>query len=543
MSSRTARALSSAASVCASPGALAFASGCVFTAFFNGAFFANAATSYPPAQGNFGFLLSLCALVTGLSSLTLAVVCNRFTVKPLLMLLFPIAALCAYFMDSYNTVIDSDMIANTLQTNISEARDLMSGKLLLYMVSLGAIPAGIIYRMPLAAMSYRAEFFCSVKSVLLSIGIMVLAIAPFSAQYASFFREHKILRYYANPVSPLFSTVRYFDKHRITGSDPARNPLGEDARIPAADTDRELVILVVGETARADRFSLNGYARKTNPGLERYQSLVSFSNMQSCATSTAISVPCMFALRDDDSVDIEKFGRTENLLDVLTHAGVSVLWRDNNSDSKGVARNVRSENFRSAKLNPTCDGECRDSGMLAGLDEYITGINQGDILIVLHQMGNHGPAYYKRYPESFNIFTPTCNSNQLEDCTVEAINNSYDNAILYTDYFLTRVIALLQSYNDRFETALFYVSDHGESLGEHGLYLHGLPNMIAPREQREVAALMWFGKNFEINLDEVTAHAADTYTHANLFHTVLGLFEVQTSVYNDKLDILRSALR
>ena len=470
-------------------------------------------------------------------------VCNRFTVKPLLMLLFPIAALCAYFMDSYNTVIDSDMIANTLQTNISEARDLMSGKLLLYMVSLGAIPAGIIYRMPLAAMSYRAEFFCSVKSVLLSIGIMVLAIAPFSAQYASFFREHKILRYYANPVSPLFSTVRYFDKHRITGSDPARNPLGEDARIPAADTDRELVILVVGETARADRFSLNGYARKTNPGLERYQSLVSFSNMQSCATSTAISVPCMFALRDDDSVDIEKFGRTENLLDVLTHAGVSVLWRDNNSDSKGVARNVRSENFRSAKLNPTCDGECRDSGMLAGLDEYITGINQGDILIVLHQMGNHGPAYYKRYPESFNIFTPTCNSNQLEDCTVEAINNSYDNAILYTDYFLTRVIALLQSYNDRFETALFYVSDHGESLGEHGLYLHGLPNMIAPREQREVAALIWFGKNFEINLDEVTAHAADTYTHANLFHTVLGLFEVQTSVYNDKLDILRSAHR
>jgi lipid A ethanolaminephosphotransferase len=249
----------------------------------------------------------------------------------------------------------------------------------------------------------------------------------------------------------------------------------------------------------------------------------------------------MFALPAGDSIDVDKFHGSENLLDVLEHAGVSVLWRDNNSDSKGVARNTPFEDFRNADLNPDCDIECRDPGMLAGLDQFVDSIKAGDILVVLHQMGNHGPAYSRRYPPTFEVFTPVCDSNQLEQCSLEAINNSYDNAILYTDYFLTSTIEFLRSYDDRFETALFYISDHGESLGEHGLYLHGLPNLVAPREQREVASVMWFGSNFKVEPGKVIAQSADPLTHANVFHTVLGMFEVQTAIYRRDMDILRDA--
>lgn len=514
-----------------------------FVIFFNFAFFINTARSYPPLQGNIGFLLSLSVLLTALCALLLALVCNRFTVKPLLMLLFPAAALAAYFMDSYNIVIDSQMIGNILQTNVSEASDLFSARLLLYLGFLGVLPAAVIYRLPLVKGPFREGLLATAKVIVVSTGAIALSIAPFSAQYASFFREHKVLRYYANPVSPLYAVVTYFGKQRAVDPDLPRTALGRDAHIPRAEGDRkrELVILVVGETARADRFSLNGYTRKTNPGLEKYESLVSFSAMKSCATSTAVSLPCLFALPAGDSIDVEQFHRSENLLDVLSHAGVNVLWRDNNSDSKGVARDIRFEDFRSADLNPDCDTECRDPGMLAGLDQFVASIDAGDILIVLHQMGNHGPAYARRYPAAFEVFTPVCDSNELEQCSLEAINNSYDNAIRYTDYFLTKVIQFLQTYDSRFETALFYISDHGESLGEHGIYLHGLPNFVAPAEQREVASVMWFGDNFKVLSDRLKAHSAEPLTHANVFHTVLGMFKVNTAIYRKDMDILRDA--
>ncbi len=196
--------------------------------------------------------------------------------------------------------------------------------------------------------------------------------------------------------------------------------------------------------------------------------------------------------------------------------------------------------IRVQRINPVCDVECRDEGMLVGLQDYIDKTNQGDILIVLHQMGNHGPAYYKRYPMEFEKFTPVCKTNQLEECSVEQIENAYANAVLYTDYFLSRVIDLLKRNSNAFETAMVYMGDHGESLGENGLYLHGLPYFMAPDSQKHVPAVMWFGKSFKIDREALRAKAEGTFSHDNLFHTVLGLMEVETSVYDKRLDILNS---
>ncbi|OYZ62107.1 MAG: hypothetical protein B7Y17_04410 [Sulfuricurvum sp. 24-42-5] len=187
------------------------------------------------------------------------------------------------------------------------------------------------------------------------------------------------------------------------------------------------------------------------------------------------------------------------------------------------------------------DGECRDEGMLVGLQEYIDAHPKGEIVIVLHQMGNHGPAYYKRYPKSFEKFSPVCKSNQLEQCTQSQITNAYDNAILYTDYFLSKVIGLLKANDEKFATAMFYVSDHGESLGENGLYLHGFPYAIAPEAQKHVPAVMWFGKQYEIKKEIVKRNASKAYNHDFLYHTMLGMLEVNTSIYRPELDILHDA--
>ena len=228
----------------------------------------------------------------------------------------------------------------------------------------------------------------------------------------------------------------------------------------------------------------------------------------------------------------------ENLLDVLHHAGVNILWRDNNSDSKGTALRVPYEDYKSPNRNPICDVECRDEGMLVGLQEYIDRTKYGDILIVLHQMGYYGPAYFKRYPKEFEKFTPVCKTNQLEECSREEIGNAYDNAVLYTDYFLSKVISLLKQNEKSFESAMVYISDHGESIGENNLYLHGLPYFMAPDSQKHVGAIMWFGNGFKIDNNALKEKSTEIFSQDNLFHTILGLLEVDTSIYDKTLDII-----
>jgi lipid A ethanolaminephosphotransferase len=223
----------------------------------------------------------------------------------------------------------------------------------------------------------------------------------------------------------------------------------------------------------------------------------------------------------------------------VKRSGASVLWRDNNSDSKGVALRVAYQDYRSSQNNTLCDEECRDEGMLVGLQEYVDA-QKGDVVIVLHQMGNHGPAYYKRYPKNFEKFTPVCQTNQVEKCTSEEIGNAYDNVILYTDYFLSKTIAFLKQNDKNFQTAMIYMADHGESLGEKGLYLHGIPYFMAPDEQTHVGALMWFGKKSKERIDVQTVRqkAGEEYSHDNLFHTILGVMGVQTALYDQTKDIL-----
>jgi lipid A ethanolaminephosphotransferase len=506
--------------------------------FGNLSFFGKVLSAYPLSVGNALALASLSAMLVATTTLLLALTCFRRTTKPVLIVILLLSSLAASFMDSYGIVINTEMLQNAAQTNMAEARDLLNFRLLGYFVMLGLMPAIVIAKLPLHWRGMRAEAIARGKLLALILLFMAGTALAFGGFYASFVREHKSLRSFANPAYLIYSAVKYSTATLAVKGRQALTTIGIDAKIPASDVERELFILVIGETARADRFSLNGYARDTNPQLRRANA-ISFSNFWACGTSTAVSVPCMFSLIGMDGFDTKKGAAQENLLDVLEHAGVNVLWLDNNSDSKDVALRVPYQSYKSPNVNPLCDPECRDVGMLSSLQKHIDAQPKGDIFIVLHQMGNHGPAYFKRYPPEFEKFRPACQSADLGQCSREEINNAYDNAILYTDFFLGKVIELLKNNDKTFETALLYVSDHGESLGENGVYLHGLPRAIAPDAQLNVPAIMWLGSGFsDVDLSALQGKRDSRFTHDNLAHTVLGTMEIETAVYRRELDIL-----
>lgn len=508
----------------------------------NSTFFQNVIAVYPLAErNNLFFVASLALGLTGIIALLLSLLASRFTTKPLFVALLLLAAANSHFINNYHVVVDYIMVQNILQTNMREAADLFSFKLFLYLFFFGFLPALGVSLAPLERPTLRQAAVSRLKMLGISLLLFLVPILLFSRFYASFFREHAELRCYSNPTYALYSVYKYV-KRTLGDSVVTVQAIGTDARIPAADRGRELIILVVGEAARADRFSLNGYSRPTNPLLSK-EEVIFYSQVNSCDTSTATSLPCMFSDLTRAEFSSSKAKARENILDVVQRAGVNVLWRDNNSDSKGVALRVPYEDYQDPAKNPVCDVECRDEGMLVGLQDYIDAHKKGNILIVLHQMGNHGPAYYKRYPKAFERFTPVCKTNQFDQCSPEEIGNAYDNAILYTDYFLSKVIALLKQNDKQFQTGMIYMSDHGESLGELGVYLHGMPYLLAPKAQTHIASIMWFGKNFEVNRQILRQQAGRELSQDNLFHTVLGSMGVQTELYNPKLDILCDAHR
>lgn len=510
---------------------------CVFLfVFCNTQFFEKLITVYPPTLVNIPFLIAISTVLISLTVILLGLFSTKYTVKPLLIFILICSSFSAYFMNQYGIVIDQAMLQNTFETNTAEFYELINIKLFITVLFLGILPSYLVYKCEIEKTTFKKAFINKAKLLSVTVLIFVFTIWLFSSFFSGFIREHKDIRAYSNPLFFIDSSSKYIYNNYIK-SDFKFKKIGVNAKIPDGDKARELVIMVVGETARADRFSLNGYTRKTNPLLEN-EGVFYFSNFSASGTSTAVSVPCMFSVLNGSDCNKQANAASENLLDVLRHADINVLWRDNNSSSKGVADRVDYQDFKTKLLNPDCDRECRDLGMLSGLDSYIKYTKKGDIFIVLHQMGSHGPAYYKRYPVEFEKFTPVCKTAQLNNCTDEEINNAYDNTILYTDYFLAEVIKFLKNYSSEFETVMLYVSDHGESLGEKGLYLHGMPYSMAPKEQIQIPAIMWFGDSYHVNRNTMQERVSLEYSHDNIFHTALGIVEVYSEPYNSHLDIL-----
>jgi lipid A ethanolaminephosphotransferase len=503
----------------------------------NTKFFSETLVVYPWSDNTL-FIISLSIWLFSLLAILLFIVSYRYSVKPILITLLLVSSIVSYFANNYGIVIDDNMIANSMETNMAESMDLFSFNLVLYFLILGVMPAYWVYQVRMTHSNFSQQLWSKLKAIVILIVVFIVVTLVFSKSYTSFARENKQLRLHINPTYYLYAMGKHINSKFKTATLPF-NEIGRDAKIVRNSNNQKLIIVVAGETARADRFSLNGYHRQTNPLLAK-ENVISFKQMSSCGTDTALSLPCMFSSLNREDYSHEQGKNMSNVLDILSYTGVEVLWRDNNSSSKNVADRLPFQDYKSDTINTVCDIECRDEGMLSDLQQYIDKHNNKDILIVLHTMGSHGPAYYKRYPKKFEHFTPVCETNQLNECTNEQINNAYDNTIVYTDYILSKTIGFLKNNQDKYRTAMFYMSDHGESLGEKNLYLHGMPYFIAPKEQTHVASILWLDDQFseEVNMQLLNQNSDKALSHDGLFHTLLGLMDVKTNIYDQDLDFI-----
>ncbi|KAB0499892.1 phosphoethanolamine transferase [Pseudomonas vancouverensis] len=483
------------------------------------------------------------AMIFAAFNIVLTLVAFRRVLKPVLILLFMISAGVAYFMSQYGVLIDTGMLQNFAETNATEVRDLLSLKLFAYIVFLGVLPSLILWKTPIAYRRWHRELL-SKALVTFASAVVIGAVALVNYQgLSSLFRNHHELRLMVVPSNYIGASAGFLRQQVASAHQPFIK-IGEDAqRNPASHADgrKSLTVLVVGESARAENFGILGYNRDTTPELAKEAGLIAYTDVHSCGTETAVSVPCMFSNMGRQDYDASKAKNEEGLLDVLKRAGFDVIWRDNQSGCKGTCDRVTLDDVSNLKDPALCaDSECRDEILLQGLQHFIDNLDK-DTVLVLHQMGSHGPEYFKRYPKAFERFTPVCESNALNNCSRESIVNGYDNTLAYTDHVLATLINLLRSNQDKVDTAMLYLSDHGESLGEYNLFLHGTPYMLAPEQQKHVAMFAWFSdsyqKSFSVDTHCLQQGREKPLSQDNLFHSMLGLLEVNSKVYNHDLDM------
>lgn len=511
----------------------------------NRPFFAALGADLSQVSG-WGFVLAMAVFVLATHALLLALVGWKGVFKPVLALLILTAAGTSYFTQQFGIYLDPSMVRNVIRTDVAESRELLSLGLVLHMVLVAGIPLWLLWRLrwqprPLLQGLWRRLAFAALM-VVLAVAAVMSVFQPF----ASLMRNHKEVRYLITPANAVWSLsqVLWGDAQ---GAAKPREPIGLDAQLqrPAAQRERPLVlILVLGETVRAANWGLNGYARQTTPALAA-QNVWNAGSVEACGTNTEVSVPCLFAPVGRRDYDEKRIRGQQSLLHVLQRAGVQVHWRDNQSGCKGVCEDLPQEMVSASMAPDLCEGgRCLDEALFRDLDQRLQQVAQGrDVHVwVMHMLGNHGPSYFRRYPPDFARFTPQCRSDDLKACSVPEIVNAYDNAVLYTDHLLAQAITRLKAREGQVDSALLYVSDHGESLGENGLFLHGMPYAIAPAVQKQVPMVFWASQGLGAGTHTDLGCMRQRWTagglaHDHLFHTVLGLLGVQTALHEKSLDL------
>ncbi len=493
-----------------------------------------------------GFIISIPILFLAVFNLIFNLLSWPYITKPIFAILLISSSIVSYASFNYGTLFDRSMITNIFEKNSNEAFSYLSLSSILWVVLMGVIPALILIKIPINKNKSFIKFILS-KSVSIVISIIAVALIAslYYQDYASVGRNNKSLYRLIIPTQYVYSTVSYLTKTYFLPPLPYKK-LGTDATqapkaLITASKKPTLLIFLVGEIARAQNYHLDGYKRNTNPYTEK-QNVIAFQHVTSCGTATAVSVPCMFSAQPKAEYNARRSINQDDLIDILNRANVDTFWLENDGGDKGVAKHSKEKTIDNTKTNEECNGHaCLDIALLDNFKKHVETL-KGNRVIFMHMMGSHGPTYFQRYPKSKAKFLPDCQRADIENCSIEQITNSYDNTILYTDFFMSQVINQLKTMQNQFNTALFYISDHGESLGEDGLFLHGAPYSLAPDYQTHVPLIFWASQDFEQNKHlnrECLLHQAkkQRVSQDYVFHSVLGIMDIKTKVYNPKLDI------
>ncbi|WP_317984044.1 phosphoethanolamine transferase [Affinibrenneria salicis] len=492
---------------------------------------------------NYGFIITLPFVLFFALLFLFLPFSLKHIMKPFFIILLLLSSVVSYAMMKYNVVFDKTMIENIFETNTAEATSYLSPALLFWVAGSGVAPSVLLL---FSRIDYPSSIYYRTGGrilIMLVSALFVGLIAFFYYKdYAFIGRNNHTLNQEIVPASYLYSAGKYINRRYLTSPIPFQK-VGEDAQVSRENSRRpNLVIVLLGETARAQNQSLGGYSRPTNEFTAGEPGLFYFRHVTSCGTSTAVSVPCMFSAMTRQGFDDAIARHSDSVMDIMQRAGVATFWLDNDEGCKGACDRIAHDIVRPDSDSALCDGNtCYDEVMLKNIESKIPDDNK-DKLLVFHLIGSHGPAYYQRYPQRFRHFLPACERNDIQNCSRQELLNTYDNTLRYTDYVVDAYIKKLKSYAN-YNVALLYVSDHGESLGEQGIYLHGSPYKIAPEGQTHVPLLLWLSPDYMasqgINGQCLQKAAREqAFSHDNVFHTLLSMLNVRTQVYDRGLDIL-----
>lgn len=439
---------------------------------------------------------------------------SQYIGKILSVLFFIINSIALYFINTYHVIIDESMIGNVLNTNYEESSSFFSIKLVLYIIFLGIIPGMYIIKVKIIKETWK-KFLTISSLTVLFISILIFANA---SNWLWIDKNSKQLGGLAMPWSYSVNTsLFYIHKYK-------KNQ--KEILLPNAvlkDNQKAVVVLVIGESARSQNFSLYGYKKNTNPLLSKTQNVFHF-NAVSCATYTTAGVKCILEHTNSDAL-------YEILPNYLYRNNVEVIWRTTNWGEPPV--HIEKYQNRDVLRKDSKGAACNyDEVLLTGLKEQIVSSKKNKVLIVLHTSTSHGPAYSKKYPSRFETFKPVCNSVELGKCSQEELINAYDNTIVYTDYILYSIIEDLKQLKE-YKSTMIFVSDHGESLGEKNLYMHGVPISFAPKEQYEIPFIVWVSDHSR----ELKSNKTLTQNH--VFHSVLNFLSIGSPIYNEEMNIYK----
>jgi lipid A ethanolaminephosphotransferase len=428
------------------------------------------------------------------------------------------------------------MLINILETNTGEVRELIDVVLVLYIIFFGILPSllvgnyiNIIYYVNPPAKLKFVGVNAAVTALVILICVKDARIYEFLKKDNRYTVNYFIpLNYLGNGLAAIIMKIKNNLPQKIIEIDVERKEI--------KTKKKSLVVFILGESARSQNFSLNGYGRDTNKFLEKYN-VISFKNVQSCGVSTANSVPCIFSHLSRSNFSLEEARKYENLLDIFKKIGYEVSWSSNNGGCKKVCNRV---GYRSTV---GISKYRLDEALTTNFKREIKRLKNKNSFVVLNQIGSH-EMHSKRYPKEFEEFKPTCRTT-IDKCKYKERLNSYDNTILYSSYNISQILKILtEELSNDFDTMLVYVSDHGEGLGEDGIWLHGMPYDKANDYVKKVPLLFWFSNGFKetYGLDELCLRNKidNRLSHDNLFHSLLGLFFLESRYYNKDLDIFAS---
>lgn len=418
--------------------------------------------------------------------------------------------------------VNKQIIKNTMDTNINESMELLGLQFTIYFILVLVFLWGI-YRWSISSLG-RVDL----KRYLMTIFILVSVFFIITKIDEPRFKN--IIKKDTSKVMPLgiFPALEKYLRTKSREEKIVKKNISNNFKHTKKSDDPLISVLVIGESARADRFSINGYHKNTTPLLSNIQELISFKDTSSCDTSTLSSVPCLLLRVGYKEF---KFPVKENsFVQVFNDKGFDTIWLTLQKEANTI--HTFCEEARECIDFSSME---YDMDVLEKFKNIITSATK-DTLIIIHTMGSHLD-YNKRVPLEYQKFQPVCTGFR-ENCE-DSLDNSYDNTIYYTDMLLSNMITELEDKN----AFLFYTSDHGESLGEKYLgfmkrFGHASPYDVAPKAQTNVPFIVWFSNHYRNENPEVINIDKEQHiSHDFIFSSMLGCSGFEGEYIDKKLNL------